>query len=1061
MPDSKTYRKLKIFLASPSDVAKEREYVRDVVNELNKSGSGVADEKGLHFEVIGYDTHVSPDMGRPQGVTFDQLPPKDWDLFIGILWQRFGSPTGAIDPQTGKEFQSGSIEEFTCAYELWQQHGAPRIFFYRCVRAPEAANIVELQTKLAQLQPINDFFAQFGPNADHPGFYRTYQTPEEFKDFVRQDLTKFVLEYQTAPQAQIATPVAPLPAPRESDTTLQRRYLQNLQRYCDLLPLAAVDEKADSSSGSRLTLSQVYINLNTTDFVDENGKLVTHELRGAQRERAPDEKEKLQPYTALQAATQHAALVLLGDPGSGKSSFLNHLMFMLAAKQLQHDYALPETWPHGALLPVRVLLRELAVSLQKQGAKNFINLNGEARRREFSRVLHEHVAEHLVEYDAQDFAPALKTALANGQCLLVFDGLDEAPTPQRPLVRLAVEEFCAAHPGNRYLLTCRIRSYEGNACLGSFKTVTLAPFDDAQVGGFIEHWYDALPQKFTADQATAKKADLREAVQRLPADMVRNPLLLTTLANMHTNSLELPRQRIKLYKNASALLLQRWHAHKAGKVSLIEALGLQSDREIYRALWELGYFAQKSERGQAAADIPETEAANILTKHFAALAKPLVAAGEFLDFVDQTAGLLIGKGGAAGNVYAFPHRTFQEYFAGCHLAKGSRDFKRALRGLLAEGDYWRLTAQLGMEEFLYNDTNEGPAMDAAYSLCTLPEPLPEDTPAWRGALWAGHFALEIGVSRIAQDDLPEGGPAFLERVRQRLLRIVEKNLLPPLEHADAGFVLGQLGDPREGVCTLPPVWVELEGGKFTMGSNDGESDERPAHEVEVSPFKISKYPITNAQFEMFMNAGGYHEQKWWSEEGWEYRQKENWEQPRLWENDDFNLPNQPVVGVSWFEAEAFCKWLGEQGANGKGQNARVRLPTEAEWEFAARGKEGRKFPWGDDAPKPEHANFDQTQINRPTAVGGYAKGATPEGLFDLAGNVWEWCLDFYDEKYYAACKKKGVVKNPLCTQESWGRVLRGGAYYSDATGLRGSRRLRDVPVHWVDFYGFRVCACES
>ncbi len=1073
MPDAKNYQKLRIFLASPGDVAKEREAVRSVVAELNKTGSGLADSRGIQFEVIGYDTHVAPDMGRPQGVTFTQLPPDKWDIFIGILWQRFGSPTGEVDPQTGKEFESGSIEEFSRAYAFWHQHGAPRILFYR---SKQPVNVFDLKPEQIQaLQKVESFFAQFGPHANHPGYYHTYQTPEDFKDAVRQDLQQFLLAYKKEDRPP-AAPAAKSPAPRASDEALQRRYLKKLQGYCDLLPLAAVDEKTDSSSGNRLRLSQVYINLNTTDFVDKTGKVVTHEMRAQRQAAEREEKEKLQPYTALQAAAQHPALVILGDPGSGKSSFLNHLMFVLAAKRLQPGNELPPDWPHGPLLPVRVLLRELAVSLEKKGAKNFLNLGAEARRRELSRVVYEHIAEHLADYDAPDFAEALKTAIANGNCLLVFDGLDEAATAQRPLVRLAVEEFCASHPGNRSLLTCRIRSYEGKACLESFKTVTLAPFDNEQIAGFIAHWYDALPQKFNAEQAAAKKADLREAVQRLPQDLVRNPLLLTTLANMHTNSLELPRQRIKLYKNASALLLQRWQAHKAGKVSLIEALGLQSDKEIYRALWELGYFAQKSERGQAAADIPQTEAINILTRHFAPLDKPLVAAGEFLDFVDQTAGLLIGRGGASGNVYAFPHRTFQEYFAGCHLAKGSRNFKNELAKLLAEGDYWRLTAQLGIEEFLYNDNNDGAAMDVAYWLCPpheLPPAAvqPADEKAWRGALWAGHFALEIGLARIAQDDLPEGGPAFLERLRQRLIRIFTENLLPPRERADAGFVLGQLGDPREGVCTLPPLWVELPGGRFTMGDKEN----GPPHEVELSPFKISKYPITNAQFERFMNDGGYQNEKWWSKAGWEYRQKENREEPRYWDDEESNLPNQPVVGVSWFEAEAFCNWLTEQLASGKSASLQVasskkqivRLPTEAEWEFAARGKEGRKYPWqtpagGNDEPTPERANYDQSQISRPTAVGMYHLGATPEGIFDLAGNVWEWCLDWYDEKYYAECKKKGVVKNPFCTKESWGRVQRGGAYYSDADALRGGRRHGYDPGYWLDGYGFRVCvAVES
>jgi formylglycine-generating enzyme required for sulfatase activity len=140
----------------------------------------------------------------------------------------------------------------------------------------------------------------------------------------------------------------------------------------------------------------------------------------------------------------------------------------------------------------------------------------------------------------------------------------------------------------------------------------------------------------------------------------------------------------------------------------------------------------------------------------------------------------------------------------------------------------------------------------------------------------------------------------------------------------------------------------------------------------------------------------------------------------------------------------------------------VRLPTEAEWEFAARGKEGRKFPWqtpagGKDEATPERANYDQAQIGRPTAVGTYPLGATPEGIFDLAGNVWEWCLDWYDRNYYTECKQKGVVKNPAGPQKGDWRVLRGGAYWSDANDLRGSGRIVDYPGSRYRLNGFRVC----
>ncbi|NUO78788.1 SUMF1/EgtB/PvdO family nonheme iron enzyme, partial [candidate division KSB1 bacterium] len=116
----------------------------------------------------------------------------------------------------------------------------------------------------------------------------------------------------------------------------------------------------------------------------------------------------------------------------------------------------------------------------------------------------------------------------------------------------------------------------------------------------------------------------------------------------------------------------------------------------------------------------------------------------------------------------------------------------------------------------------------------------------------------------------------------------------------------------------------------------GDEKDGPPHEVGLSPFKISRYPVTHAQFAAFIKAGGYEEKQWWSKEGWKARKEEKWEQPSYWNDDRCNLPNQPVVGVSWFEAEAFCNWLTKQGAEGKAQKAIVRLPTEAEWEYAAR-----------------------------------------------------------------------------------------------------------------------------
>ncbi len=602
MKENKIYRKLRIFLASPSDVAEERLRVHDIATALNRTGN-VADQLGLTLEVLDWHTHVAPLMGRPEDVILQQLPTETWDIFVGILWLRFGAPTGALDPQTGLAFDSGTEEEFVHAYKAWQKNGQPKVLFYRCTRPASFDQIDPDHLKRVKL-----FFTNFDADKKHPGLYQTYETIEDFERRVWQDLTTLLYKFSDEVlNLKFSMPVYKSQTLHEGTVAPQRRYLQKLQTYCNLLPLAAMAEERDRHSNSSLTLSQVYIGLNTTDLMDKSGKPVTGEGREMARALEKSEREKLRPFPALAAANLHSSMVILGDPGSGKSSLLNHLMFMLAEKILHPEIELPKEWQHGALLPVRVLLRELAVSLEKANAKNFLHAGQEQRRRELSRLVHEHIAVHLADYDAEDFAGDLHTALNDGRCLIVFDGLDEAPPGQRQLVRLAVEDFCASNADNRYLITCRVRSYEGAACLQSCKTITLAPFDDKQMSEFIARWYQALVQieQFRPEQAAAKTADLQQAVQRLPQDLVRNPLLLTTLANVHTNNVELPRQRVKLYKSASALLLRRWQEQKAGKISLFEEIGLQSDKEIYRALWELGYIAKRPSKARKPQTFPK------------------------------------------------------------------------------------------------------------------------------------------------------------------------------------------------------------------------------------------------------------------------------------------------------------------------------------------------------------------------------------------------------------------------------------------------------------------------
>jgi formylglycine-generating enzyme required for sulfatase activity len=216
--------------------------------------------------------------------------------------------------------------------------------------------------------------------------------------------------------------------------------------------------------------------------------------------------------------------------------------------------------------------------------------------------------------------------------------------------------------------------------------------------------------------------------------------------------------------------------------------------------------------------------------------------------------------------------------------------------------------------------------------------------------------------------------------------------------------------------------------------------EAPQHmEPITAGYQISRYPITNAQYDAFVRDGGYTE-RWrhcWTDEGWEW--KEDQTAPERY-GRAFDLPNHPVVGVSWYEARAYCNWLGEC------LKLFALLPTEAQWERAARGTDGRRYPWGGGLT-PDHANFDM-HVGTTTAVGIFPKGASPCGALDMSGNVWAWCLTKWRDNYEAPPDDdaEGDAR----------RVLRGGSFSLNARGVRCAVRSWGYPVSRNVNIGFRV-----
>lgn len=218
--------------------------------------------------------------------------------------------------------------------------------------------------------------------------------------------------------------------------------------------------------------------------------------------------------------------------------------------------------------------------------------------------------------------------------------------------------------------------------------------------------------------------------------------------------------------------------------------------------------------------------------------------------------------------------------------------------------------------------------------------------------------------------------------------------------------------------------VLVPGGSFTMGSDSTRPDEKPAHEVVLDAFYIDRYEVTNRLYGTFMEATGAHA-------------------PVHWEDERVNAPDQPVVGVRWYDARAYCAWAGK------------RLPTEAEWEKAARGSDGRRYPWGDEwGGGRAHVGQDYRKSSaKPAPVGAYDKGQSPYGVYGMAGNVWEWVQDWYSPEYYA----KSPRRNPEGPPEGRYKVFRGGSWVLDARFARSAYRDKNEPGYRHDGLGFR-CA---
>jgi len=792
---------------------------------------------------------------------------------------------------------------------------------------------------------------------------------------------------------------------------------------------------------------------------DHANRLV-HELR-QQQQRVTD------------LLSQSQKLVIVGKPGSGKTVSLKFIALMLAygatgASRLRLE--LP-------YVPIYVRLAQYAEELKKD---SFLALE---------TFLMEYVKRYHPGQPRQD--EFLQTALDRGLCMILLDGLDEVGDVGDTLIKGRtlrsrvideVQRFsnrrCGKDCTNRVIVTSRLEGYHLGDLPDFIETELSSLSVPDEVQEFLLRWFAAYEQEFHKElmlDAAFRRA--HERVTGLMSDIMRtesvqrlamNPLLLTILAMIHEMGTRLPNERVKLYQTVTKTMIENWRIEQTRHdISIYEVISLS---RIMPIMASLAYWVHVHRPGGS---MPEAD--------WRAQIKSLLLSNEdddednkvdelvemFMRHAREEVGLLTER--SPGQI-GFFHLTLEEYLAAVDVARrGMEERKRRVREHWAN-PRWREVILLAAGELMLNGRGED-LVDFINDLRVQNE---GNDPALVGqaALLAGLAVVDVGAQNFENKKIVREVRNELEMLAQDVDPETKEpsiqRRMPAQNRAIAADVADELGYmPRDLHAFLP---------------------------IPDSPTKnlhISKYPVTNSQYERFLKSDFNNQKYWidfpkydenskpmketWGNEAWDWLQRELNDKdnliengalyPRYWRDPRFGIARRgaPVVGISWYEASAYCKWLkehwDEQEENKNSFKPREgRLPLEKEWVLAAGGEDPKeRYPW-DKRSSPvdkkgatrfakieeitQGANIIESGINRTTPVWMYPQGESPHHVMDMAGNVWEWQASYYNKDH------------------DW-LSLRGGSWGSYRDFARVSIRLGLRPVdRYLDF-GFRVVSLPS
>ncbi len=762
-------------------------------------------------------------------------------------------------------------------------------------------------------------------------------------------------------------------------------------------------------------------------------------LQGGTKEPSLKQGRAEQGEHRLEDALEHAPLALVGAPGSGKTTIVRYVALQLAKAalgQIEATNVLGFDPPYP--IPVLLLLRDVADLVREARAQR--------RRRLPVDFWVARIQEEFSGCGAPISKEEVQALLKRGGLMLMFDGLDEVSDGDfRKRLAAQVNSLLNAWPGeqqkNRVVVTCRTQAWGFGDAFGHYETARLLALSTEAVEAFVSKWCAALPDSIDLDPKEMLKAiNASPSVQAIAT----NPQMLTMLAVLYTGQKRLPHQRALLYYECTHWLLARQKEALEGFGGHRAALG-------HLSALALAFQEAQDNEGQRRDALGRDEVEALLAERLES--KDRDEARQLLETLEIHVGLLIAR----DRDVRFHHRTFQEFLVARSIVDSKNPFSEIAQHVLDPKWLEVISLVCGLL-----------AKDGEKRLSAFLQELagPEAPPAQR--------APRVAVAAYCLEDLKAWDleKKTLEPIQRALDSVLPifkdpEQKVPIKARIEVAEGLGRIQDPR-----LHPAkrWVEIPKGPFYRGAAEGDEeaypDEKPGGPIEVSRFWICRWPVTVFEYGRFVESGGYNDENLWMPWGHSWRKEEGISTPNDWEAQFRDKPTHPVVGVSFHEAYAYCRWLDGQirRAGSVPEGHKVRLPTEAEWEKAARGSlDQRRYPWDDEYDK-ELCNGLELGLGETSPVGCFPGGhsrQTPEneGIWDMCGNVWEWCQDAFDGEAYKSVRGPDPVKSRLYSVESdssLSRVCRGGSFDVGALFLRVSCRDVGRPSERGDFRGFRV-----